>query len=72
MLWFFVGLTGPPWLYQVDCHLRTLRDPRFRGRWSEAKGPMRPHLVIMLSPAFHEHLHLPECSKQFSIQQFVA
>ena len=51
---------------------RTLRDPRFRGRWSEAEGPMRPHLVIVLPPAFHEDLYLPECSKQFSIQQFIA
>ena len=21
------AVTGPPWLYQVDCHLRTLREP---------------------------------------------
>jgi len=30
-----------------------------------------PNPVIGLPPAFHEHLHLPECIKQFPIQQFI-
>jgi response regulator receiver domain-containing protein len=68
-----VVVTGPPWLYQVECHLRTVlgRD-RFRSGWPQPQGPMGTNLVVVSSPTFHEHLHLPQCSKQFPIQQFVA
>jgi hypothetical protein len=66
------ALTGPPRLYQRACHLRTLRRDCF-GCWGlQTQSPMRPHLVIVSPPAFHEHLHLSECSKQFSIQQAIA
>src|SRR5262245_28684858 len=66
-------LTGPQWLYQVECHLRTLlRHDRFRSGGSQPQGPMGTNLIVVSSPTFHEHLYLPECSKQFSIQQFIA
>src|SRR5262245_5644692 len=66
-------VTGPQWLYQVECHLRTLlRHDRFRSGGSQPQGPMGTNLIVVSSPTFHEHLYLPECSKQFSIQQFIA
>ena len=63
----------PRWLYQAECHLRTLlgRD-RFRSGWPQPQCPMGTNLVVVSSPTFHEHLHLPQCSKQFPIQQFIA
>src|SRR5262245_27197110 len=67
------NLTGPELLYQVECHLRTvLGHDRFRSGGSQPQGPMGTNLIVVSSPTFHEHLYLPECSKQFSIQQFIA
>lgn len=64
-------MTGPPWLYQVECHLGTLGRDRFWDRWPQLQRPMRSYLVVVSPPAFDQHLYLPECSKQFPIQQFI-
>ena len=53
-------VTGPPWLYQGECYLRTvLGRNRFRSGWPQPQGPMGTNLVVVSSPTFHEHLHLP-------------
>src|SRR5215813_33640 len=66
-------LTGRPWLYQGECHLRTvLGCDCFRSGWPQPQAPMGTNLVVVSSPTFLEHLHLPQCRKQFPIHQFLA
>src|SRR5262245_50254202 len=65
------GVTCPLWLYHLLCESRTVGHDGFRCRWAIAQRTVGPNLIVGLPPALHEHLYLPECIKQFPIQQFI-
>src|SRR5262245_1140107 len=64
-------VTCPLWLYHLLCESRTVGHDGFRCRWAIAQRTVGPNLIVGLPPALHEHLYLPECIKQFPIQQFI-
>jgi hypothetical protein len=68
-----LDLTGPPWLYQVECHLRTVlgRD-RFRSGWPIPQRTMWTVRIIVTSPAFHEDLGFVQRIEEFPIQQLIS